>query len=212
MGILASERRGVAMMRRTAMCLAAVGLISALIVGPATSASADVVTPAGACFGSGTWTGAGMTETSAEHAASDVIHIPQKDSVVWAGNIKGYAPGATGPRRPIAGQVDLKLPIGKVTIDDWGGSSVRYANTGVHKYDLPSFLIGLKLTLSGVHKDAGKTTCAGSVKLIVDGTNGASNPLKLIGAVGMLIALLPLVLAGRPVASKVWAFEDENPG
>src|SRR5579864_4492284 len=148
------------MARRKKAMLAA--FIVVLGVGSApVAAYADVITPTGACVASGHWVNSGQTETSTAHSSSDVIKIPRKDTVQWAGNIKGYALGAVGPRRAIKGDVQLDLPIGSVTIDSWGKTSVRYANTGAHKYNLPSFLSGIEMRLHGQHSENGKVVCSG---------------------------------------------------
>jgi len=181
-------------------------VLAVLLSAPA--AGADVVTPPGACVGSGAWQRSGQQETSTDHDPSDVIEVPRSDTVRWAGNVKGFALGAEGPRRDISGEVQLDLPIGSVTIDDWGGSSVRYANEGEHEYDLPNVLAGIKMKLHGEHRENGKVVCAGSVFVKIDGTS----PL-LIVAVGLgVVALLLLFVAGRPVFKKLWAYEDVNPG
>jgi hypothetical protein len=174
-------------------------------------AAADVVTPPGSCAGSGTWQKAGFTELSSKHSPSDVIKVPQADTVRWAGNIKGFRLGSTGPRRPIDGAVELQLPIGKVNIDTWGGTSARYANTGEHKYNLPSVLIGVKMKIKGFHKDNGKLTCSGSVYMKVEGS-AFKNPLALVAVGGLVIFGGLLLFAGRPVFKKLSAFEDANPG
>jgi len=186
---------------------AALLLTVAICAAPGT-AHADVITPAGACVGSGHWVKSGQTERSTAHQPSDVITVPRTDTVQWAGNIKGFALGAVGPRRPISGEVQLDLPIGSVTIDSWGRTSVRYANQGEHHYDLPAILSGIKMKLHGQHRESGRVVCSGSVFVKVKG----SNPL-VFGALGLLvISGGMLFFAGRPVFRKLWAFEDVNPG
>jgi opacity protein-like surface antigen len=175
------------------------------------AAAADVVSPPGACMGSGAWRTSGQQETSAAHRKSDVIKIPQADTVDWQGSERGFAVGSAGPRRDISGKVSVVLPMGTATIDSWGGSSVRYANTGTHAYDLPKALVGLKLKLKGSHKDGGVTTCKGSVFVRVEGS-ATSNPLAAAGAAGLALSGGALLFAGRPVFKKLWAIEDVNPG
>lgn len=187
--------------------LAAVVVAAGIGVAPA-AASADVISPPGECVAAGHWLNSGQTESSTTHNPGNVIKIPAKDTVQWAGNIKGYALGSTGPRRQIAGSVDFELPIGSATIDSWGRSSVRYANTGQHKYNLPSILKGIKMKLQGSHSENGKVLCSGSVYVEISGTS----PL-VWGGVGLLvISGGMLFFAGRPVFRKLWAFEDVNPG
>ena len=192
--------------------VAAAGSTLLLVGLLAAPASADVVKPAGACVGSGTWEKGGFAERSTDHSSGDTIKVPRKDTVKWAGNEKGFALGSTGPRRDIDGKVRLKLPVGTVTIDSWSGSSVRYANEGEHDYDLPSVLTGIKMKLSGFHKDAGKVTCAGSVYVQIKGS-AASNPLLWVSLGGLVLTGFGLFFAGRPTFRKVRpAFEDVNPG
>lgn len=186
-------------------------VVGALLIGPIHPAAADVVTPPGACVGSGTWVKAGFSETSTNHQTGDVIKVPQADTVKWAGNQKGFALGAVGPRRAIDGAVELDLPIGTATIDSWGKTSVRYANEGEHKYDLPSVLIGIKMRLHGFHKENGKLTCSGSVYVKVEGS-AFKNPLAWGAVGGLVISGGVLLYAGRPVFKKIYAFEDINPG
>ena len=194
-------------------CFAVAVAATAFVLVPAGYAAADVVSPPGSCVGSGTWTKGGFTEDSTKHVPSDVIVIPRADTVQWAGNEKGFALGAVGPRRDISGKVQVVLPlIGQATVDKWGGSSVRYANTGRHTYNLPKAVVGIKVKLKGFHKDGGTTTCSGSVFLKVAGKS-TSNPL-LLGAIGgLVISGGVLLFAGKKVVRKVApAFEDVNPG
>ena len=191
----------------------AAGLLVIVVASLAASgqAHADIVMPAGACVGTGSWQAAGLTESSTTHVPNDVIAVPRADTVRWAGNIAGYQLGAAGPRRPISGEVQLDLPIGTATIDSWGGSSVRYANAGEHAYDLPKLLVGVKMRLHGEHRENGVVRCSGSVYVKVAGSVW-SNPLSY-GSLGVLaISAGVLVFAGRPVFRKQWAFEDRNPG
>lgn len=197
--------------KAVAIGLGGAALLAAfLAAGPA---GADAVSPPGSCVGSGRWERGGFTETSTQHQESDVIKVPRADTVMWAGNEQGFALGSQGPRRQINGEVDLTLPppFGQVKIESWGGSSVRYANTGEHAYDLPGVLVGVKLQLSGFHQDGGRTTCSGSVFVEVTGS-ALSNPLTYGGLGLLVVSGGMLFFAGRPVFRKLWAFEDTNPG
>lgn len=189
--------------------------VMAMALGPVlvstTPASADIVTPAGACVGSGHWEKANFTQTSTDRQPGDLIKVPQADTVSWAGNISGFKIGDAGPRRAISGEVQLDLPVGTATIDRWGGASMRYANKGQYAYNLPNVLVGIKMTLHGAHRDNGKTTCSGSVSVQVEGS-AFSNPLAFAGLGGLALSGGALFFAGRPVVKKLWAFEDVNPG
>lgn len=171
---------------------AGVALLSFAAAG-SVPAGADIVSPPGACVGSATWSD-GTTETSTDHRPSDVIVVPRADTVSWTGS-QGAA-GADGPRRDISGKVTLDLPVGTVTIDDWSGSSVRYANQGQHDYDLPSILAGVKMKLAGVHAENGTTTCQGSVYVEVAG----GGPLKPLALGGLVLSGVALAFAGKPVS------------
>jgi hypothetical protein len=171
------------------------GLVLAAIIG-AGPAGADVVTPPGACFGSGTWESTGQTETSPDHVPSDVIAIPQQDTVAWTGQV---GDGTGSERREIGGEIRVQLPIGSVVVDDWGGESERYANEGEHTYELPSAVIGIEMTLSGTHSEGGSEVCSGSVGMVVEG-GLFDNPLAA-GAVGGLVvsgAGLAFAAKGKP--------------
>lgn len=181
----------------------------AVVGAAAAPAGADIVSPAAACVGSGMWQGGGISETSTAHTPADVIVVPRTDTVAWAGNQKGYALGAEGPRRDISGAVQLQLPLGTATIDTWSGSSIRYANEGQHTYDLPSVLAGIKMKLRGFHAENGAQVCGGSVYVKIAG----SGPLKPIGLAGLVLSGGLLLFAGKPVFRKSKAaFEDVNEG
>ncbi|HET7524127.1 MAG TPA: hypothetical protein VFJ79_08300, partial [Acidimicrobiales bacterium] len=68
--------------------LAAVVVAAGIGIAPA-AASADVISPPGECVATGHWLNSGQTESSTAHNTGDVIKIPAKDTVQWAGNIKG---------------------------------------------------------------------------------------------------------------------------
>jgi len=197
---------------RTAAFVAA-GMGSLFVFGSGGPAGANAITT-GDCHGSGHWEKSGQDEDSASHNPSDVISIPRADTVDWQGALDNHQLGDTVARRDISGKVELELPkpLGWVSIDSWGGSSVRAANAGKHSYNLPSVLTGVKLKVHGVHRDAGVVTCEGSVFVKVAGS-ATSNPLLFAGIGGMVLFGGLLLFAGRPVFTKVApAFEDVNPG
>ena len=165
------------------------------------AAGADVITPPGACSASGTWQESGQTEASADHVPSDVIEIPRSDTVAWMGSVGGHAVGDTGPRRAIAGRIQLDLPIGTVTIDDWDGESESYANSGERSYDLPSLLTGIEVRLHGEHREDGAVVCSGEVGMKVAGSVW-SNPLSYGSLVVLAVSAAGLVAAARPAAAK----------
>ena len=182
------------MKRRFAMMFAAASLIGFGLLVFSSPAGADIVTPPGACVGTGTWLESGLNESSTAHVPSDTVKIPAKDTVRYAGNIAG-AP-AVGPERPISGFVKVGLPIGSLTIDSWGGKSTKYANSGEKKYNIPSVFKGIKLKLSGEHRDNGNLTCSGEVNVEIEGS-GMSSPLGIASIALFILSGGALVLAGR---------------
>jgi hypothetical protein len=194
----------------------ALGVVGLPIVLAARPAGADVIDPEGKCFGAGTWTEEQVSRDSTMYDPSDTVEVPQADTVHWQGNIQGFDAGSEGPRRRISGEVELDiLGLGAVTIDDWGGSSVRYANEGDHEYDFPSVLVNVKMKLQGEHREAPEAggaftrICGGSVYVQIEGST-FSNPLAIAAIPGLALTLLLLIWSGfRKVAP---AFEDVNPG
>lgn len=182
---------------------AAGALVAGVVVLTAAGvAHADVVDPSGACDASGLWVGEGVTRASADYSSSDLIEIPQKDKVQWAGSVGGAGKGEEGARREISGEVEIDIAgVGSATIDDWGGSSVKYANEGNKKYDLPDVLLNVKIRLHGEHREAPEGSaaftkvCGGSVYVQAKGGT-FSNPLSIASAVGMLLSGAGLVSAG----------------
>ena len=194
---------------RNGIAASAVGLIAAVFIFPAAAARADVITPSGACAATGTWVGAGFSRSSAQYNSSSVIDIPRTDRVEWTGSEHGEPIGVVGTRRPIQGKVQLAVPFGvKVTLYKWGGSSVRYSNSGHEHYNLPSVLIGVKLPLSGYEKDSGQIVCSGSVYVKVSGGK-LKNPIGWAGIGGTALASIGLLGASfrkiRP------SYDDVNP-
>ena len=184
------------MKRRMLTFFAAGGLVGFLLLLWAPAAGADIVTPPGACIGSATWHSNGQQETSTAHKTSDVIEIPAKDTVTYSGKIANQP--AVGPERTISGFVKISLPVGKATLYSWGGSSSKYANSGDKKYTISSAFRGIKLKLSGEHRDNGAVTCSGSVFVKIKGS-GVTSPLG-IASIGVLVVSGGiLVFAGKAV-------------
>jgi hypothetical protein len=161
------------------------------------SASADVVSPPGACSATGDFTHAKLTVHSSAYAPSDVIVVPQVDVVQWSAHEHDKPIGYVGEKRPIAGAVRLVLP-GSFDVSIWSwaeATSTRYSNAGAESYRLPSILIGVKLKFTGFEEDAGRTVCSGSVFVEVEGSKFA-NPLGWVALAGSALFLLGLVVAG----------------
>jgi hypothetical protein len=161
------------------------------------SAAADVVSPPGACAATGQFSHPTVTDRSTTYVPSDVIVVPQTAIVQWSGHEHGKPIGYVGPKRPIAGAVQLVLPGSfDVSIWHWGDAeSTRYSNAGAESYRLPSILIGVKLQLTGFEKDGGHTVCQGSIYVEVAGST-FKNPLGWVGLGGSVLFLGGLVAAG----------------
>jgi hypothetical protein len=181
-----------------------------LVALPTALASADVVTPMGACTASGQWAHAGFTRNSTDYSPSDVVLVPQRDVVNWEGHEFGKPIGYFGPARAIDGAVQLHIPFGvNVSIWHWSGQhSQRYSNRGQESYNLPSALIGIKLKLSGYENDDKNRVCTGSVYLEVSGSK-LKNPVGWAGLVGTAVFLAGLVIAG--FRKTKLAYDDINP-
>ena len=168
----------------------------------AAPAGADVVSPPGACSGTGQWSRAGLDETTAEHSPSDVIVIPKADDVAWTGTVGGAAPGDTGPERPISGEIVLDLPLASVTLGDWNSDSELYGDADTYDYKLPSVLVGVEMLLHGTHSENGQEVCSGEVILRIDGDT-FENPMTFVGIAGSVVSFAVLLLAGRAVVVPV---------
>jgi hypothetical protein len=187
-----SRRMAVRSLVVLAVVLAAAGLAA-----PAAPSGADVVTPARACRGAGYWAQARFGERTVDLETDDVVDIPLDDVVRWTGRVGEAKPGDTTERRSVSGRIELELPLGQSRlVNDWGGTSVKEATEGRHKYDLPFFFKGVKMKLSGHHDEDGRRVCSGSVYVQVEGS-ALSNPLTWAGIVGVVLSLLALVWAGR---------------
>lgn len=181
--------------RAVLLALPAAAAAAGLVVATIGPAGADVVSPPGACVGTGTWQDAGFTETSTDHVPSDVITIPRADTVAWAGGV-GAVDAPAGEERAISGEIRVEVPWGSVVIDDWDGESENYSNSGDYEYDLPTALIGIEMTLSGVHREEGAEVCTGSVGMVVEGSM-TSNPLAIGAAIALVASLAGMVVAAR---------------
>jgi hypothetical protein len=183
------------------MAVLTVGAAAVMVVGSGGAASADVVTPPGACYGTGHWEGSGQDESSKDHVPSDVIKVPREDTVDWVGGIGDNKPPAEGPQRPIAGAVQLQVAGKWITIDSWSKPGSKLANSGKHHYNLPSVLQGVKMKLKGFHAEA-SVKCAGSVYVQVEGS-ATGNPLFWAGGALAVVMAGVLVYAGKPTFTRL---------
>jgi hypothetical protein len=189
---------------------AAALVAAAVVLYPAATASADVVTPPGACTGSGHWVTAGFTKSSTQYVPSDVVSVPQKDKVDWQGSEHGKPIGYLGPARSIDGAIQVTVPFG-VSVNVWhwtGQSSRRYSNEGQESYNVPSMLIGIRMKLSGFEKEDGVEVCSGSVYVEVMGSK-LKNPIGWAGIAGMVVFGAGLLASG--FRKTKLAYDDVNP-
>jgi hypothetical protein len=176
--------------------LAATCVGSGVLFAVALPAGADVIDPEGACSASGVWTNEGVARASRDFDQDDVVIIPQEDTVAWEGGVGDATPGATGPERDISGTVEVDIAgVGTVPIDDWDGPSVLYGNSGEYEYEVPDFLVNVKLKLQGDHSESGSQVCSGSVYLQVEGDT-LSNPLTIAFLVLLLLTGAGMLYAG----------------
>ncbi len=189
---MASAKRAVGV-----LCVGAASLLFGAI-----PAGADVVDPEGACIAAGQWQDEGVTRASPDFNSDDIIEIPQQDTILWAGGIGDAAPGTEGPRREISGEIEVDIAgVGTAKIDDWGGSSIKYANNDEHEYDVPDVLLNVKMNLHGEHREAPEGSsdfekiCGGSVYLQVK-AGRLENPLSLAALALMVASGISMVSAG----------------
>lgn len=149
----------------------------------------------GECTGSlrflgGTESGGPFTVDITE-PLDDVLVIPRSDTVQWTGSTP-----ATGG--PYAGSVTVNLPfpLGSVEIESWSGTLRTNSGSGTETYDLPAIVPGgVEFDVSVVHTDAAGT-CAGSVRMKIEGGafGGVVTPIALVATV--LLAVGAVGIAG----------------
>jgi hypothetical protein len=165
----------------------------------ATPADAEIDGP---CSGSAEFNKGGFTVDANELAPGEVVEVPVADTVHWQGAIDGVS-----GERDIDGSVsvDLPWPLGEATIDSWDGSTTETGNQGVKTYDLPSLIPrGVEFEVKGQHSEDGTVVCTGTVTVKVEGS-AFDSPLTPVALAGTAISGVGLVLAGRPVLSKLAA-------
>jgi hypothetical protein len=193
-------------MMRTVRLAAVVVLVGLLSVAFPQAAAAEIVSPAGACTATATWTTGGRTAASQQLKPSDVIEIPRKDTVSWSAAVVGPTAGTP---RAVSGRVSLRLPppFGAVDISRWSGPSAVTTQSGSYTYSLPSLVpAGVVFRLDAAHDEAGKQHCAAQVGLRIAG-GPFDSPLTYVGLgllLGSTVALLLLGRsAGRPGAGRI---------
>jgi hypothetical protein len=194
--------------------LAVVGLIGGILtfMVPLAPPAGAVITPPGACTGSGTFqkgtkARGPFTEESSKLKPSTVVEVPKADVVHWKGSVNGPS-----GRRAIKGYVALQLPkpFGHVAIDSWGKTTVRTSNEGEHAYHLPKLVPrGVVFPVYGQHSENGTLFCKGYVKVKIEGS-AFDTPWPIASLVVTFGLLVALILAGRPVFKKLWAASDST--
>lgn len=178
------------MVKRVLFGIVALGFGGALVFVPAVPASSTPKVVTGPCSGQGTFKDAGFTKTAAETA---VVEIPRKDEVAWQGAI------AVPPTNSAySGMIELETPAGlpAISIDSWSGTTDSVSNSGIKKYDIPSWVpANVEFKVTGSHTQGG-VSCAGFVKLKIKGSS--VGPFSIGSLIGTALTGAGLVFAGRP--------------
>lgn len=163
--------------RRTASTLLLGTITIFWVVGLAPPAGAEVIQ--GGCTGSAVFSdGTTVTEST---PLSQVVIVPEEDSVVYQGSINLPPPDS---EEPFSGGVDVRLPRFNWTVVPWSGETLEVSDSGSYTYDVPGFVPrGVQLEVSAVHSQRGQT-CAVAVTMKLDGDPGAA---ALIGATGAVV-------------------------
>ncbi len=156
----------------------------------APAAAADLSDPPGACVVTTAWGESGVTVDSASADPADVIEVPRANRVTWSARVNGPAEGTV---RPVAGSISLVLPapLGKVTIDEWSGSTGNVETSG--REILPDRLpAGTTFEMRMEHYENGALFCTASVRLRIAGGPDpiAWGSLALTLLFGALLALV----------------------
>ena len=163
--------------------------LAIVVLFPALTASAAHATINGPC------TASGKISATTYDAARASVKIPRTGDVHWKGAINN---GGSG-QRPIEGKVYIKLPppFPKLQLaGSWDGPSSRYANSGTYHYDMPSVLVGPKITVFGHHAERGTVVCTGSIEVQLSGSP-IKNPALIASLVLTVFAILNFFLALR---------------
>jgi len=148
------------------------------VVGLAAPAGAEVFQ--GGCTGSATFSdGTTVTEST---PLSEVVVVPEADSVIYAGSINLPPPD---DEVPFAGGITVQLPRFGWTVVDWADETKEVSDAGTYAYEVPGFVPrGIQLEVSASHTQL-------TMKLA--GDPGAA---ALIGATGTVVFLAATIGAG----------------
>jgi hypothetical protein len=115
--------------------------------------------------------------------------IPREGTVDWQASVPGRG------ERDVEGKIYAKIGPTDVNIGSWGDSSTKHENSGQYDYDFPSVLSGLKVPVSGYHKEPG-IECSGSMVVQLEGSTW-TNPV-LLGSIALtIVSVVNVALAVR---------------
>lgn len=179
--------------------LVGLAVATAVGLGTAATANAEVTTPAGTCVATAAFLGGTskgpFTVDTRTLQPSDVVLVPIADTVSWTGQLVGATPTA----RPVSGYiaVDLPWPLGTVTVDSWEGTTSLVENSGTDDYSLPSATPrGIEVQVRGVHRENGAVVCSATVTVEIEGSPFDS-PAAIVSLGGLAASGVALAMAGR---------------
>src|SRR4051794_27748784 len=181
----------------------AFAMAGVFVVAGVASPAAAGGTPAGKCVGSaavsGGREGSAPFPVNAEVPADHVTVVPKADIVRWQGGVVGPVAGV---ERPIAGfiAVDLPWPLGRQTVETWGGTSKKIGKAGIRDYDLPSSVPrGVEFRVVGEHNENGDLFCSGEATVKIEGSafDSPATPVALVLSVASAVGLVFAGLGGR---------------
>lgn len=170
-------------------------MASALLLGTITMLwAAALAAPANAevfqgdCTGSVTFSdGTVVTE---KQLITEVVLVPEKDTVEWEGNTHLDEPAE---EEHFFGNVSVALPRFNWVVEDWEGDTKEVKDKGSHTYEVPGFVPrGVQFEVTGEHTQQGQT-CVVAVTMKVDGERG---PEAIIAATGTAVFALATLGAG----------------
>jgi len=170
--------------RRKAASLVLLGTITVFwVIGVAGPANAEVFQ--GKCTGSANFTnGPTVTEST---PLSTVVVVPEKDAVLWTGNINLPPPSE---EKPFFGAVSVRLPRFNWAVADWSGDTVKVSDSGTYTYEVPGFVPrGVQLEVTASHTQLGQT-CVVAVTMKLAGDPGAAAIISATGTVVFFAATL----------------------
>jgi len=172
--------------RRTAslVLLGTITMFSA--VGLVAPANAEVFQ--GGCTGSAVFSdGTTVTEST---PLSEVVVVPEEDSVVYQGSINLPPPDE---EVPFSGAVSVRLPRFNWAVVSWEDTTEEVSAGGTYSYEVPGFVPrGVQLEVSASHTQQGQT-CDVAVTMKLDGDPGAA---AIISATGMVVFAVGTLGAG----------------